>query len=696
MKAGETSFLKLMNGVQQFIVPIYQRTYSWDIKQCNQLWNDILNVTKHNDGRVHFIGSIVYIDLGTPKGKPQQMLLIDGQQRITTLSLILIALYRHIIENHLEEELSPSKIRNYFLFNSEEKGNDRIKLLLTEQDKLTFNALLNETEEHIDNPSLRILENFNYFKRIIASSKEPVASIYEGVDNRLMLVSISLEKTQDNPQLIFESMNSTGKDLTQADLIRNYILMGEEPEKQEELYLTYWRPMERSFGQKEYEQFFDLFVRDFLTSQNVSGKICRIEEVYDEFKSVYNTVELKREALTKLFIYSKYYLRMHLGVKSDADLDGFWQEFNQLVVTVHYPFFLRVYDDYENGLITKDDFIQIIKYTISYVLRRSICEIPTNSMNKTFATFYPKVNKADYLNSIVAEYVLKDSYRAFPTDEEFKSKFVTKSVYSMNTKNYILEALENHDHKEKIKIIDNGYTVEHILPQNPNLNSDWITMLGENWKQIQSAYLHTIGNLTLTKYNTELSDSSFEIKKTIKGGFIDSHLRLNAHISRLQKWDEEQIKARALSLADIASAIWVYPKVDESVLAKYRVKPSPDDTYDIEHHRTMMSKATFELFEDVDRRIMSLYSDIKKVFNKWYISYKLESSFVDLETCKDHFNVHLYLPINELNDPLGISRDVSNIGHMGTGLVEIKLNQKSDRHYLMELIVQSLNKQVSE
>lgn len=249
MKAGETSLQKLMNGAIQFIVPIYQRTYSWTAKQCNQLWKDIIQVTRHKEGMVHFIGSVVYIDLGTPIGKPQQFLLIDGQQRLTTLSILLCALSRYIEKNKLGDTINPNKIRNYFLLNNDEVGSDKYKILLTEQDKDTFIHILQGTENVLQNPSEQMLRNLALYMDLIEHSGESIETVYEGI-NRLMLVSVALDKTQDNPQLIFESMNSTGKDLSQADLIRNYILMGQVPEIQNKLYSTYWRPMEQGLASK--------------------------------------------------------------------------------------------------------------------------------------------------------------------------------------------------------------------------------------------------------------------------------------------------------------------------------------------------------------------------------------------------------------------------------------------------------------
>lgn len=687
MKAGETPLLKLMNSALQFVVPIYQRTYSWTLKQCNQLWRDIIQITLNENEKVHFIGSVVYIDLGTPLGRPQQLLLIDGQQRLTTLSLLLCALARHIEEKGLGERVSSNKIRNYFLLNSDEAGIDRYKMVLTEQDKDTLFRILDGTEKSMINPSKRMLENFYHFQKIIVDSSENVETIYEGV-NRLMLVSVALDKTQDNPQLIFESMNSTGKDLSQADLIRNYILMGQPPHEQEKLYSTYWRPMEQGFGQQGYTDFFDSFMRDFLTSQNSSGRICKINEVYEAFKAYHKSGVTSEKLLIDVFTYAQYYIAIHLGKDTDPDLKALWAELRVLDVSVSYPFLMRVYNDYTNGKISKDEFVTIIKATISYVVRRSICDIPTNSLNKTFATFYAKIERDDYINSILAEYVVKDSYRAFPTDEEFIQRFITKAIYNMRNKNYILESLENYDHKEPISILRDGYTIEHIMPQNPDLKPQWKTMLGDNWQEIQKTYLHTIGNLTLTGYNSSMSDSPFEVKQTIKGGFRDSHLRLNDGLGALEKWDEAEIVKRAKELSKKALHIWAYPQISEKEVSGYMSKDKIK--YTTMEHYPVMTPEISEIYDKLDRKIMSLDSGIRKEYKQQYVAYKVDTNFVNIKISKNKLTVGLNIPYDIINDPQGISEDKTNIGNFANNDVLLNISADTDINYVMELTVQAL------
>lgn len=435
------------------------------------------------EGQSHFIGSVVYIDMGTPLGRPQQFSLIDGQQRMTTLSLLLCALARYIEDNNLEDRVcKSSKIMNYYLYNADESGMDQYKLVLTDQDRDTYIALLKRKEEYLVEKSWNILDNFNYFMKKLTINANKVESVFRGI-NQLMLVSISLDKTQDNPQLIFESMNSTGKDLTQSDLIRNYVLMGHSKEEQEYLYKNYWAPMEKLFGAENYEKYFDWFMRDFLTSQSSSGKIPKIGEVYPNFKEYLNNSNKNTEKVLKqAYKYSKFYSSIQLGKEQDKDLEFIWKEMKTIDMGVSFPLLLRVYDDYINKLITKNEFIEILKMTASYVVRRSVCDIPTNSLNKTFATFYHNIDKENYVKSVSLEYAIKETYREFPKDKDFIERFKTKDIYRMKTKNYILESLENFHHKEPISISGFGYSIEHIMPQDKNLSKKWIEMLGDNFR----------------------------------------------------------------------------------------------------------------------------------------------------------------------------------------------------------------------
>lgn len=567
LQAGETTLNKLLNTSRQFIVPIFQRNYSWQKSQYEQLWFDILRASKFKEKQNHFIGSIVYIDMGTPAGRPQQLLLIDGQQRLTTISILLCAIKDYVQKFNLETKLiNLAKIKNQFLYNSDEIDEDRYKLLLNVQDKETYIKLIDNTIFTVNKPATNIIKCYEFFyERIEDFIKQhgQIDEIYAGIF-KLSLVSISLDKDSDNPQMIFESMNSTGKDLSQTDLLRNYLLMDLTPEKQTRLYKTYWKPMEELFGEDIYKNDlnkFDYFIRDFLTLKSDTGYICKINNVYENFKRYYldNNCE-KFTVLKDLFTYAKYYAWIDLLQENDDELKLYWQEFKKLDSHVVYPFLLKLYDDYSRQILIKEDFKKILQVVISYLWRRAICEIPTNSLSKTFATLYQAVDKDDYVNSVIKAFVFKSSYKRFPSDYEVREKLQTKDIYHFRLRKYLLEALENYYHKEPIDLNTVNYTIEHIMPQNIEHNLSWQQMLGEDWQEVHSLYLHTLGNLTITGYNAEMSNKSFVKKVNGESGFKHSHLKLSESIAQSDVWNKKAIQRRTNILTDIILKIWKYPE----------------------------------------------------------------------------------------------------------------------------------------
>lgn len=567
LQAGETTLNKLLNTSRQFIVPIFQRNYSWQKNQYEQLWFDILRASKFKEKQNHFIGSIVYIDMGTPAGRPQQLLLIDGQQRLTTISILLCAIKDYVQKFNLETKLiNLAKIKNQFLYNSDEIDEDRYKLLLNVQDKETYIKLIDNTIFTVNKPATNIIKCYEFFyERIEDFIKQhgQIDEIYAGIF-KLSLVSISLDKDSDNPQMIFESMNSTGKDLSQTDLLRNYLLMDLTPEKQTRLYKTYWKSMEELFGEDIYKNDvnkFDYFIRDFLTLKSNTGYICKINNVYENFKRYYLDNNCEKFAVLKdLFTYAKYYACIDLLQEKDDELKLYWQEFKKLDSHVVYPFLLKLYDDYSRQILIKEDFKKILQVVISYLWRRAICEIPTNSLSKTFATLYQAVDKEDYVNSIIKAFVFKSSYKRFPSDYEVREKLQTKDIYHFRLRKYLLEALENYYHKEPIDLNTANYTIEHIMPQNIEHNLSWQQMLGEDWQEVHSLYLHSLGNLTITGYNAEMSNKSFVEKVNGESGFKHSHLKLNESIAQCDVWNKKAIQRRTNILTDIILKIWKYPE----------------------------------------------------------------------------------------------------------------------------------------
>lgn len=695
MKASETNFLKFLQGTKQFIIPIYQRKYSWTIQQCRQLWNDIVRAAEDEEVQGHFVGSIVYIEKGLYQiSAVPQLLVIDGQQRLTTLSLLLMALARAIEESGKPHDITKKKIMNYYLVNNEEEDDLYYKLLLTKSDKDTYIQLLAD-KELSDDYSQRIVDNYNFFANAIRKSGIDLNKLYRGI-SKLIIVDIALDRDHDNPQLIFESLNSTGLDLSQADLIRNYVLMQLEPKEQNELYMDYWYPMEKGFGDLNDSALFDRFMRDYLTVK--TGRIPNINRVYSNFKEYVQSQKGRhiKEIVADIYRFSQYFVKLAFQKEKDKEINEVLADINTLKVYVSYPFLLELYDDYENGKLSKGDFIAILKLVESYVFRRAICGVPTNSLNKTFANLSREIDKENYLESVRAAFLLKEGYRRFPNDEEFVRELVIKDVYNFRNRNYLLRKLENHNRKEIIDI--ESYTIEHIMPQNKNLSPDWRKDLGENWEEIHKTYLHTLGNLTLTRYNSELSDRPFREKRDMEGGFADSPLRLNRGLAKVEVWNKEEIEKRAQSLAKLALEIWEYPQLPEAVLEKY--KRSPEDNqgavYTLADHTENLQGDLLNLFEHLRKRILNLDSSVREEAKKLYIAYKTATNFVDIIPRKTKLQLSLNIPFDEIHDPRGVCRDVTHLGRWGNGDVEVTLSSFDEIDYVMSLIKQAFEKHRDE
>ncbi|WP_077614898.1 DUF262 and DUF1524 domain-containing protein [Caenibacillus caldisaponilyticus] len=695
MKASETNFLKFLQGTKQFIIPIYQRKYSWTIQQCRQLWNDIVRAAEDEEVQGHFVGSIVYIEKGLYQiSAVPQLLVIDGQQRLTTLSLLLMALARAIEESGKPHDITKKKIMNYYLVNNEEEDDLYYKLLLTKSDKDTYIQLLAD-KELSDDYSQRIVDNYNFFANAIRKSGIDLNKLYRGI-SKLIIVDIALDRDHDNPQLIFESLNSTGLDLSQADLIRNYVLMQLEPKEQNELYMDYWYPMEKGFGDLNDSALFDRFMRDYLTVK--TGRIPNINRVYSNFKEYVQSQKGRhiKEIVADIYRFSQYFVKLAFQKEKDKEINEVLADINTLKVDVSYPFLLELYDDYDNGKLSKGDFIAILKLVESYVFRRAICGVPTNSLNKTFANLSREIDKENYLESVRAAFLLKEGYRRFPNDEEFVRELVIKDVYNFRNRNYLLRKLENHNRKEIIDI--ESYTIEHIMPQNKNLSPDWRKDLGENWEEIHKTYLHTLGNLTLTRYNSELSDRPFREKRDMEGGFADSPLRLNRGLAKVEVWNKEEIEKRAQSLAKLALEIWEYPQLPEAVLEKY--KRSPEDNqgavYTLADHTENLQGDLLNLFEHLRKRILNLDSSVREEAKKLYIAYKTATNFVDIIPRKTKLQLSLNIPFDEIHDPRGVCRDVTHLGRWGNGDVEVTLSSFDEIDYVMSLIKQAFEKHRDE
>ncbi|OLQ57126.1 hypothetical protein BHU50_04965 [Helicobacter pylori] len=672
---------------KQFVIPLYQRVYSWGKEHCKQLWDDIIKTGGNDQIEGHFIGSIVFVHDGLYSTNHNELLIIDGQQRLTTITLLFIALRDRLNdEDEFLEKFSRQKIQNRYLINSDEKGDKKFRLILSESDRDTLFSLIDRNKRKPSEPSLKIMENFKLFEEWIRKNTDKLETIFKGLD-KLMVVEISLERGKDNPQLIFESMNSTGKDLTQTDLIRNYILMGLEPEEQKIFYEKYWRAMEEGFEQSEREKLFNKFVRHYLTIK--TRKIPNINKVYEAFKRYHQERGIETEALLQdLQKYCGYFCQIVFKKEADKDLNkalGFLVDLEKDVI---YPLLLELYSDYSDGVLSKADFIPIIYLTESYICRRTVCGLGTNGLNKIFASFTKKINKDQYFESIKAHFLsLETTKGKFPKDSEFKNLFITIDFYNLKEKKYFFERLENFDTKEPVNIQE--CTTEHIMPQ--KLDSEWKRDLGENFQAIHDKYLHTIGNLTLTGYNQEYSNNSFQEKRDMEKGFKQSSLRLNQSLKDLESFGEKEIEKRANDLADWALKIWTYPKLDAETLEKYKPKKEKK-VYDLSSYK--FSSNSRELFDILSKEIKALDEEIDESFMKAYIAYKFKTNFVDIVVQTKDLKLYLNMKFHELQDEKNLASDATNKNHNGNGDIEVKLKTKENIPYCLGLIKQALEKQM--
>ena len=694
MKATEAKFLDFLKKSPQFVIPIYQRTYSWTERECRQLWDDIVRTGSNDAVSAHFVGSIVYIEKGLSQVISQSpLLVIDGQQRLTTVALILEALARQLGDSEPVDGFSAKKLRSYYLLNPLEEGERGFKLLLTQTDKASLLALVQQKAQPTDQ-SLRVTENFAFFEEQVQNLGADLPALCHGLA-KLVVVDIALSRDQDNPQLIFESMNSTGRELSQADLIRNFILMGLEPAHQTRLYEDHWRPMEVGFGQEGYGSHFDSFMRHYLTLK--TGEIPNVRAVYEAFKSHARTPDIAAAGVDALVAdihaFARYYCAMALGREADKELAEAFRDLRELKVDVAYPFLLELYADFANGRIESPDFEAAVRLVEAYVFRRAVCAIPTNSLNKTFATFGRVVQKDRYLESVQAHLLALPSYRRFPGDEEFKREFVVRDLYNFPRRSYWLRRLENDGRKERVPVDE--YTIEHILPQNEHLSAKWRDELGPDWQRIQETWLHTLGNLTLTGYNAEYSDRPFAEKREMKGGFRESPLKLNEGLRSLDKWDEAAIRNRAERLAAVAAGVWAVPSLQAEVLKSYRPRGEKAAGYTIDDHPQLaIGSPMRDVFDIFRKDVLALDRCVSEEFLKLYVAYKAETNFVDIVPKKSRLRLSLNMRYHELHDPKGLARDVTNLGRWGNGDVEVSLSKPEELPYVMGLVRQAFEMQM--
>ena len=541
MKASETKFQSIIEGTQQYVIPLFQRSYSWDKKEWQVLWDDLVYLCENDEPKSHFIGSIVTIPtISVPEGVAKY-LLIDGQQRLTTI-FILLTLLRDTAKVNDEEELA-AEIHQTMLVNYFKKGIDHFKLLPTQVDRAIFQDLI---KENVEPKNGQILDCYQFFKRKLKRGNVDVRALNKAITTRLSVVSIVLDH-DDNPHLVFESLNAKGRVLTQSDLIRNYFFMRIHVNEQEKMYAEYWEPMQTNLKDNLTE-----FIRHFLMR---NGATVNKSDVYFTLKErVSNRDAL--DALREIAEFAIYYQKLIVPKKEEnTQLKIALQRLNRLEVTTAYPFLLNCYHDYAQGKLSSENFTAIVQIIENFIVRRFVCNVPTNQLNKIFPSLYAQAQLQNASNLVDGVRSILQT-RGYPKDAEFRTRLVESKLYGAghraNKTKLILETLESmHEHKEQVPF--DKLTIEHVMPQ--TASSWWQQHLGENWQISHELHLHTLGNLTLTAYNSEMSNDPFPQKRQ---RLANSHLELNSYFLTVTDWNSTEIEKRAIQLAHGAVAAWKY------------------------------------------------------------------------------------------------------------------------------------------
>ena len=567
MKAAETKVDRFLGSNETaFAIPVYQRNYDWAKTQCAQLFKDILAVGADETQSGHFIGSIVYVhDDVHAVAALQEFTIIDGQQRLTTLTLIYIAIYRHFLA--AGEDREAQRIYKTYLINEFAEDAEKLKLKPTDNNKAALAQMMDPQEAVKVSGYSRLIENFRFFQSRHDASN--VATVLKGL-SKLLFVNIALDRQKDNPQRIFESLNSTGLELSQADLIRNYILMGLPRREQEQVFRKFWEPIERNARNLEVnESRLSDFIRDYLTlkQKDIPNK----GAVYAKFKErfpVPSSPELM-EALNEIRDLSNVYARLlNPDMETDAVISRELGYIRTLEINVSYPFLMPVYRDFQAGVISRDEFAAVLQLVQSYVWRRAILGLPTNALNKIFMGLYDRVELEDYLKSVQRALMQRGGTQRFPRDPEVLAVLKEKDMYSMKgrTRTYFFDRLENHNNREIVDVTVPGITIEHIFPQKPD--PEWRNTVDEDdFAALGEQYLNTIGNLTLSGNNGRLGNKTFAEKRDMnhdggEQGYRFSRLWLNRDLQTLDHWNVAQVEARAERIALRFLEVWPAPSVD--------------------------------------------------------------------------------------------------------------------------------------
>lgn len=670
MQAVNNPLVALIKGPKQFIIPAFQRDYSWTAEQCLQLWCDILHAGSYDSD--HFIGSVVYIEENTA-AVFSSWLVVDGQQRLTSLTLLLIALRDHIRDTKWAgEEPTAAQIDAYFLKNEYESGDSRYKVALRRHDDATLRALVDGKDPlKIENRSELVVEAYRNFRNHLNAPEADPELVYRGI-GRLKIVDVTLHREIDDPQRVFESLNSTGVDLTQSDLIRNYLLMGLSEPEQTQMYDDYWSKVETLFRTAGSSQ--DNFLRDYIALRQATTTQARSDRIYAEFRDFRqqsNTGSLPG-LLEDIVRFAHYFL---FFVKPDRvpskPLATAMRQVRSLG-SVHAVLIMRLYNLHEEKSLTHDDFIRALDLISSYLVRRSVLGLQTRGYWAVFARIAHSIKSEDPLGSLQVA-LARQSYR-FPADEDFVSALKKSDLYKLRICWHVLAQLENAGQNEPSPVSE--YSIEHILPQSIDNVPKWQGMLGKDWEEVHKTWLHRLGNLTLTAYNSTYSNRPFEEKKTIPGGFEKSAVRLNEFVRQQTKWTACEMEERASILADRAIDIWPHHNADENLVLAEEIRELRARSAARKPDSINMNASVKGIFNGIRDAMREVGDSIEIVERNSLCYYDAQSAGFFAETLPMASYVRILLPIDfeEIDDPEGLAGDVTawkflpNVTHRDCGV----------------------------
>ncbi|MCY3819459.1 MAG: DUF262 domain-containing protein [Gammaproteobacteria bacterium] len=655
MKAIDRPFTDIINGRRQFIIPVFQRDFSWTRQQCAQLWSDVKRASAAEADCGHFMGSIVYVGADVTSAF-QSWLLIDGQQRLTTLTVLMIALRDHIRATQWsgsEDGPTTARIDAYYLKNLQESGQRQYKLILRRRDNATLQGLVNSkalAELDLECSEL-LLEAYEFFRSVLQAPDCDPEAVYRGVA-RLNVVDVTLDRRLDNPQLVFESMNSTGIDLRQSDLVRNYLLMGLDESEQTRLYLEYWRGIEALF--RTSGSAFDGFLRDYMALKQRLTQQIRLDRIYDEFKSFWNPgVETPLEELLADMARVARTYASFLGIAPMqrpwlAEAMGNMRSLN----TTQGLLIMRLYRFHEEAVLSQDEFVRAVVLIESYLLRRAVLGLQTRNYWSVFARIAHDLNpEAPFESLQVALARLRGNSR-FPNDEEFSRGLQEHDLYGLRVCKHLLDRLENAGYQEPSPVQD--FSIEHILPQEIADVPQWQGMLGDAWAEVHGVWLHRLGNLTLTAYNSTYSNRPFHEKQTVAGGFRQSAVRLNEDVRDAAQWTGVEMRTRGQRLAARALKIWPHHEADAKSIQAAHVRELQQRAKERTASELEMTQDVRQVLERIRSRIRGLTDAIEVVEHRSVACYAPDF-FAELMPMRHSVRAILPLEFGEVEIPEGLT-----------------------------------------